>query len=290
MAFTKNTINNVSSGGAGSIKIWSFINTSDTLATIMGADYFLEMRFALNQNDVIFIIGSDGSEIIRVTSLVNATSVTVVTYDAVAAGTIVNADVSATAAIVFSKMEDVTSGQLVVGSAGNVPTAVAMSGDIAIIASGATTIQAEAVETSMVVPAVSRTATLSLSAALFNAMYTTPVLIVAAGGANTLHIVSNVVYEVNYGAAQFTGGGVVAVQYDSTANGAGTDASADTAAAVFNGYTADSFVYAVGELPTGNSSTSVNKGLYISNETAVFATGDSTVEVHVTYSTVTTTV
>lgn len=55
-------------------------------------------------------------------------------------GSIVNADISASAAIAFSKLATLTSGNLLVGSAGNVPTSVAMSGDASIIASGALTL------------------------------------------------------------------------------------------------------------------------------------------------------
>jgi len=47
--------------------------------------------------------------------------------------------------IALDRLVNLTSGQVVVGSAGNVPTAVAMSGDVAIAASGATTIQANAI-------------------------------------------------------------------------------------------------------------------------------------------------
>lgn len=104
MAFKQDAFNNVSSGGGSTVKIWSYKNTSDTLATIMATDYFLAMRFALNQNDIIFIIGSDGSEIIKVTSLVNATSVTVTAYDAVPAGTIDTADL-ADGAVTLAKLD-----------------------------------------------------------------------------------------------------------------------------------------------------------------------------------------
>jgi hypothetical protein len=65
-------------------------------------------------------------------------------------GLIVNADVSPSAAIDFSKLASLTSGYILVGSAGNVPTAVAMSGDITIVASGATTIGANKVLDTMI--------------------------------------------------------------------------------------------------------------------------------------------
>lgn len=137
---------------------------------------------------------------------------------------------------------------------------------------------------------IPRTVTVAMSAAEFLGMYASPKLLVAAGGANTLHLVHDVTYEYNFVTTQTAAGGAVAVQYDSTANGAGALASAATAAAVFNGYTADSTVGAEGALASSASSTTVNKGLYLSNLTGAFTTGDPTVNVHVTYSTVTTTV
>lgn len=60
----------------------------------------------------------------------------------IAAGVIVNADINAAAAIAFSKLAALASGNLLVGSAGNVATSVAMTGDIAITNTGVTSIQA----------------------------------------------------------------------------------------------------------------------------------------------------
>lgn len=72
---------------------------------------------------------------------------------AIAAGVIVNADINASAAIAFSKLAALTSGNILVGSAGNVPTAVAMSGDATIIASGALTIANDAITTAKILNA-----------------------------------------------------------------------------------------------------------------------------------------
>lgn len=68
---------------------------------------------------------------------------------AIAAGVIVNADINASAAIAFSKLATLTSGNILVGSAGNVATSVAMSGDVTIDNAGVTTIGASTVENSM---------------------------------------------------------------------------------------------------------------------------------------------
>jgi hypothetical protein len=67
----------------------------------------------------------------------------------IAAGAIVNADVNAAAAIDFSKLAALTSTNILVGSAGNVATSVAMTGDVAISNTGVTTIQAGAIDLAM---------------------------------------------------------------------------------------------------------------------------------------------
>lgn len=59
---------------------------------------------------------------------------------AIAGGVIVNADIDANAAIAFSKLAALTSANILVGSAANVPTAVAMTGDVSITNGGVTSI------------------------------------------------------------------------------------------------------------------------------------------------------
>jgi len=59
---------------------------------------------------------------------------------AIAAGVIVDADVKSDAAIAHSKLASITAGQVLLGSAGNVPTATALSGDVTIDSSGVTAI------------------------------------------------------------------------------------------------------------------------------------------------------
>lgn len=77
-------------------------------------------------------------------------SITNAGLTAIVAGVIVNADINAAAAIAFSKLAALTSGNILVGSAGNVPTSVTMSGDATIIASGALTIAANAITTAKI--------------------------------------------------------------------------------------------------------------------------------------------
>lgn len=67
----------------------------------------------------------------------------------IANSAITNAKVSASAAIAFSKMEALASARLIVGSAGNVPTAVDVTGDVTISNTGVTTIGASKVTEAM---------------------------------------------------------------------------------------------------------------------------------------------
>jgi hypothetical protein len=74
---------------------------------------------------------------------------------AIAAGVIVNADINAAAGIAFSKLAALPSAQILVGSAGNAATAVAMSGDVTINNAGATTIGAGAIDLAMLSAGIS---------------------------------------------------------------------------------------------------------------------------------------
>jgi hypothetical protein len=58
------------------------------------------------------------------------------------AATVVNADVSATAAIALTKLADIAAGSVLMGNGSNVPTATALSGDVTVDSSGVTAIGA----------------------------------------------------------------------------------------------------------------------------------------------------
>ena len=70
-----------------------------------------------------------------------------VTTAKLADGAVTNAKVDAAAAIDFSKLAALTSGNILVGNASNVPTSVALSGDATISNTGVLTIAANAVVT-----------------------------------------------------------------------------------------------------------------------------------------------
>ncbi len=174
------------------------------------------------------------------------------------------------------------SAHIFVGNASNVATDVAMTGDMTISNAGVTAIGADKVLSSMVSPLVLKYASVAISAAEFNGMYAAPKLLVAAGGANTLLVMDRVILAMTYNSAAYAAGGVAAVQYDSTANGAGVIASTTLAAASFQdtASTVYSFNAGVVEYPF---TTTVNKGLYLSNITGAFTTGNSAMVAHVWY-------
>ncbi len=120
----------------------------------VGANWSL----VIGSNEVIalpsaqILVGSAGG-IATPVAMTGDISITNTGVTAIVAGVIVNADINAAAAIAFSKLAALTSGQILVGSVGNVPTAVAMSGDATIIASGALTIAANAITTAKILDA-----------------------------------------------------------------------------------------------------------------------------------------
>lgn len=125
--------------------------------------------------------------------------------------------------------------------------------------------------------------TVAITAAQFNGMYVAPKLLIAAPGANKLLVLHRLDLLMTYVSANYAAGGVAAVQYDSTANGAGVIASTTLSAATFQAAVSTGFVFNLGVVPQ-TFSTCVNKGFYLSNVTGAFTTGDSTFIAHVWYS------
>lgn len=117
-------------------------------------------------------------------------------------------------------------------------------------------------------------ASVAISSAQFLGMSATPVLLVAAAGPNTLIVVDRLELVLNYGSAAYAAGGLVAAQYDSTATGAGVLATNTEAATDYQVTSSTTFLFN-GAINIAPFSTSVNKGLYLSNQTSAFTTGNS---------------
>lgn len=287
MAFSLNHFNNVSSGKADAPKLWSYQSSTDAIGTIDNSAYFDSVVGSLSLGDLIYI--KDSTDAVSQRTVDSATGVTPVTtaaYDY--AGTVGTSDI-ADGAVTSAKLAAAVAGS---GLAGGGGSALSVNVDDSTIEINADTLRLKDLGTTAAKLAVGvpRTTTVAVSAAQFAGAYAAPFVLVAAPGANKLLIVHDAIFEYNFVAAQYANGGAIALQYDSTANGAGRLASATIAAATINGYAADSTVGVLGALQTGASTNTVNKGIYLSNLTGAFDTGDGTFNIHVTYSTVTTTV
>lgn len=128
-------------------------------------------------------------------------------------------------------------------------------------------------------------ATVTLSAAQFIALSATPIALVAAQGANTAVLIDKIVPIMTYGSVAFTGGGALGAQYGNTALLAGVAASATLPIATFKG-TASAVGTMSGTLGSAGSallSAVANTPVYITNDTAPFAAGNSTFKVLVYY-------
>jgi hypothetical protein len=139
-------------------------------------------------------------------------------------------------------------------------------------------------------PTVIKSATATITAAQFNGMYAAPVLLLASPGAGLMNIIESVQLNMTFVSADYAAGGVVGLQYGNTVHGAGPAASNTEAAADFFAAASTTFSFigvngnTVGALPW---STCANAGIYLSNLTQAFTTGDSTFAVNIKYHTVT---
>lgn len=274
------TISQVSGGYPGTApQIWS-ASTPDNLGAITASGYLNDLGDKVKQNDVFYINYSDTStqplgggtggeaatlgEFYVNRSGSNMSLVSALTALGTAAAKNVTDNTKALVASV--------SGAFVVG---NLVQALDVSGTI--VDSGIS-----------VANSVLQYASVAITAAQFNGMYAAPFLLIAAPGANRQIIIDQMVLVMTFVSAQYAAGGVVAAQYDSTVHGAGVLATAAEAAADFTGAAASTTFRQSMSLAVAPFTTTVNKGIYLSNATAAFTTGDSTFVAKIWYHTIAT--
>jgi len=238
----------------GAPAIYTYRSASDSVATIAAANYFAGGVYQLSLGDLIWIKGSDAAGM-YVIDAINRSAGTVTVASAGITGAVGTANIDSSAV-----------------------TAVKLASDAVTTAK----ILANNVTSAKVALNMLQYATVTFSAAQFNGMYAVPRELVAAGGANTLIVLDKLQLLMTYVSANYASGGVVAVQYDSTANGAGVIASSTLAAATFQAAASTGFNMNAGVVAE-TFSTCVNKGLFLSNVTGAFTTGDSTFVAHVWY-------
>lgn len=265
MAFNINYMGRVNSGANNDIqRVWTYngsaTGSNEAIATIVASGYFNGFMVnvtggygPLTVNDLIYVVGNDASQFYTVTSI--TTNVTLSAFS--------------------------TSG--LVGTA-NIQALAVTAAKIAANAVATTNIIDANVTSAKLEATLQHYAAVAITAAQFNGMYAAPVALVAAGGANTLLVLDKLILSMTYGTANYAAGGVAAVQYDSTINGAGVIGSTTLAAATFQAAASSSFTFNAGAV-VYPFTTTVNKGLYLSNITGAFTTGDSAMIAHVWYKT-----
>lgn len=250
--------------------LFSYLSPNDTVATISASNYFLGQFASLCVGDMILGGGTDASMALVVTA-VSSTSVTTASMGittSIGTANIVNG------AVTFAKIQNVAAVSLLGNPTGGstVVSEITLGNGLAF--SG----------TTIAVPNTNLIyTTVAITAAQFNGMYAAPKLLVAAPGANKLISVDKLDLLMTYVSANYAAGGVVAVQYDSTANGAGVIASTTWAAAAFQAAASTGWLFGASSSVAQTFSTTVNKGLYLSNITGAFTTGDSTFVAHIWY-------
>lgn len=234
--------------------VFSYASADDTVAQIGAANYFASVVYDLAVNDLIFCVGTDASAFYQIAA-VNRDAGTVTVVSAFPSGTIGTANIN-NLAVTTAKLADlaVTTGKLALNAVGSAQLA-------------ATALQYAAVP---------------ITAAAFNGMYATPIQLIAAAGANTLLVLDQIRLVMTYNSAAYAAGGTAAVQYDSTINGAGVIASTTLANTLFQATASNTFTAGHGVV-AAPFTTSVNKGLYLSNITAAYTTGNSAMVAHCWY-------
>jgi hypothetical protein len=136
-----------------------------------------------------------------------------------------------------------------------------------------------------------QTASVTLSTANIEAMYATPVQILAPQGAHTVIAVYNIIMEYIYNSTPFSAGGTIYIQYNNSAHAGGIQIwqpliSITTSGSkiVYGG--ASDFL----DGTYGVQGAIVNQGLYISNLSAAYTTGNSSAKITVYYIVLPTTV
>lgn len=115
--------------GSTAVPSWSLLDVAGAISPLTDAHIFVG-----NAGNVATDVAVTGDVTISNTGVT-----------AISALAVVNADISATAAIDFSKLATLTSGNILVGGAGNLPTQVTMSGDATISNTGVITVANSAI-------------------------------------------------------------------------------------------------------------------------------------------------
>lgn len=126
------------------------------------------------------------------------------------------------------------------------------------------------------------TVSVPMTTAQWEGMYAAPFLLIPAPSANQLIVVNSTQWAFDFNTTSFAGGGATQLQYGNTVQGAGTAASASIAAATINALGANTTLNVAG-VSSIVEANAVGKGIYISNATGAYTTGDDSWIITVNY-------
>lgn len=126
-------------------------------------------------------------------------------------------------------------------------------------------------------------AVVQLAAADLIGMYAAPIALIAPVPGKSI-VVDSFEFVITRTSTAFTGGGVVAPQYDATVHGAGTAATATLAATVVTGAAGKTVSARIPVVLSDVAQASIEGlGLYLSNATAAFAAGTGVAFARIAY-------
>lgn len=242
---------------------FTYASSVDAIATISGANYFAPAVYDLAVGDYIFAAGSD-SNLILVVAAVDRSAGTITTSSFTASGSVGTSNI-VNNAVTYAKIQEVSASKLLGNPTGGL-TEVSEIGLGSGLEFDGTNLSISGTHAGYL--------SVAITASQFNGMYATPIQLVAAQGANTLIVLDQLQLVMTYAGVAYASGGTAAVQYDSTANGAGVIASTTLIASTFTAAASSTFTFNPGVVVLPFSTTT-NKGLYLSNITGAFTTGTS---------------
>lgn len=278
----------------GSTNLWMYnagpLAANDTQAAVATAGYFNSQTSLFQVGDLIFVWDNAATgQFYTVTAVVygngtNTPSVTIAAFGAVI-GVIGTANI-ANGAVTYAKIQNEAATTLL----GNPTGAPAAPSEITLVAplsfTGTTLrITPNGVGTAQLATNTIQFASVTFTAAQWNAISDVPAQIVAAPAAGIGLIPIMASFDISTFGAAFTGGGVTILQWGNTAAGAGPNSiSATVAAAFFTGAAATQMINIIGGFATTVDASIAAEGLFVSNTVANFGGGaGSSVTVNVSY-------
>lgn len=273
-------LSSITSPAIGASQIWSYYSAGDAVATIEAANYFAAASYELAVNDFIFVVGSDASVLLQVLTVDNTTVPAGVTTSTFSTSSTIGTGNITDNAVTYAKIQQTSAGDVLIGN----PTGSAA--DVEEITLGAGLVFNGTTLT--VDPLFDNHASGTLTSAQLEAMYATPISLIAAPGSGKAIIVDKFELEYVYVTTAYaTNAGSAQLTYGSSAHAAANVASLGVAFTGLTDQTASTTSAAGGSL-VGLANTAIsNVAVYISNTTAALATGDGTAKWNIWYKVIT---